>query len=378
MKVGLVCPLLSFIGGVQRHTLLLGEVLQQHGIEVVYISPTPQESPGLPTNHVQLGSAVVLPNLNGSWNDYSVTTQSKEELRQLIIDLKIDILHFQALVVPFAAWQLLEASPVINIATLLSGWEKTSPVESIIPVFELLVKNLKEKLTQTIAISETALQSERYFVDENTRIIPTPIDVAAFTKVRKKPKTLSSLYCNLIFVGRLDKRKGFLQLLSAINALPQEIRTQVKLHVIGQGPLEWRGRHYCLMHDLDSTVFFHGRLSEAAKLAYLQHGDIFIAPSVSGESFGIVLTEAMAAGIPIICGNTIGYKETMQSYPAQEMIVDPNKPRIFAKAITKLVIDKKLRHSLGKWGKVYVKKFDVHEIVRQHAELYQQLISNQS
>ncbi len=375
MRIGLVCPMLSFVGGVQRHVLMLGEALEAHGVEIVYFSPAPADTPLLPKNHVQLGNAVVLPNLNGSWNDYSVTTQSKVELAALVKKHKIDILHFHALVVPFASWQLLEASPVINMATLLSGWEKDSPVENVIPIFELLVKNLKQKLLSTVAISKTALQSERYFADKNTQVIPSPINIQHYSRPRLRPNGLATDRCNLVFVGRLDKRKGFLQLLSAIKALSKPVRDQLLLHVIGVGPLEAEGLQYIAEFDLHDTVVMHGRLSEEEKIAFLQHGDIFVAPSLSGESFGIVLTEAMAAGAPIICGRNAGYVETMGDYPATDLILDPTKPRVFARAIKSLVTNRKRRAKLAKWCVEHVKIFDIEPVVRKHIEIYSKLIA---
>lgn len=375
MRIGLVCPMLSFVGGVQRHVLMLGKALAERGVEVVYFSPAPQNSPGLPTPHVQLGNAVVLPNFNGSWNDYSVTTQSKEELAALIKQHQIDILHFHSLVVPFASWQFLEASPVLNMATLHSGWEKDSPVESVIPVMEFLVKNLKQKLTQTIAVSQTALHCERYFADKNTIIIPNPIDLAVYHQPTQRPADLSPDRCNLVFVGRLDKRKGFIELLHAIKALPQKTREKIMLHVIGAGPLETIGRTFISEASLSTFVQLHGRLPELEKIAYLQHGDIFVAPSLAGESFGIVLTEAMAAGLPIICGNNTGYAETMRDYPDQSLVLDPSKPRVFARAIQKLVDDSKLRSELALWGKSEVKQYDINRIVELHISLYQRLLA---
>ncbi len=376
MKIGLVCPMLSFVGGVQRHTLMLGAALERRGIEVVYFSPAAQNSPGLPPNHVQLGAAVVLPNFNGSWNDYSVTTQPKEELANLITDLDIDILHFQALVVPFVSWQLLEASPVINVATLHSGWEKGSPVEHVISLLELLVGNLKQKLTQTIAISRTALMSERYFSDAQTVIIPNPISIAEFQASQPRPLDLDGKVCNLLFVGRLDKRKGFLQLLTALNELSETTRTKLVLHTIGSGPEERGIRQFIADNGLKDRVILHGSLPETDKIAYLQHADIFVAPSLSGESFGIVLTEAMAAGLPIICGNNVGYRETMQEYPAPELVIDPHKPRVFARAIEQLAADLQLRQKLSKWGKNYVKRFDIETVVDKHIKLYKTLLAN--
>lgn len=375
MKIGLVCPMLSFVGGVQRHVLMLGKALTERGVEVVYFSPAPQNTPGLPVPHVQLGNAVVLPNLNGSWNDYSVTTQSKEELSALVTQHGIDILHFHSLVVPFASWQFLEASPVVNIATLHSGWEKDSPVESVIPLMEFLVKNLKHRLTQTIAVSKTALHCERYFADEKTIVIPNPIDLKTYHQPQTRPSDLAIDRCNLVFVGRLDKRKGFIELLHAMKALPQAIRAKAILHVIGAGPLESIGKTFIAEAELNESVIMHGRLPEPTKIAYLQHGDIFVAPSLAGESFGIVLTEAMAAGLPIICGNNAGYVETMQNYPEPSLILDPKKPRVFARAIQRLVLDAKLRKKLAAWGAQYVKQFDINLIADQHIELYQRLLA---
>jgi len=272
----------------------------------------------------------------------------------------------------------LEASPVINIATLHSGWEKNSPVEGVIPVMEFLVKNLKQKLTQTIAVSQTALHCERYFADKNTIIIPNPIDITAYHQPKPRPVSLASDRCNIVFVGRLDKRKGFIELLHAVKALPQSVPDKIQLNIIGAGPLETIGRTYISEAELSQTVRLLGRLPESDKIAYLQHSDIFVAPSLAGESFGIVLTEAMAAGLPIICGNNTGYAETMREYPEQEFILDPTKPRVFARAIQKMVEDAGLRKKLATWGSADVKQYDINRIVELHIALYRRLLARRA
>jgi phosphatidylinositol alpha-mannosyltransferase len=374
MKIGLVCPLsFTTLGGVQNHTLILGKELQRQGLEVVYFSPT-ADSKKVPQPHVQIGGAINLPNLNGSWSDVAASFSSHDELFQLLKKQQIDVLHVQSPIVPFINWQLIKASPVPVVVTLHSGWEKDAPVEQLLFMVDGIAKQLKPLIAQTIAVSRTAADCERYFSDAQTKIIPNPIDLTTYAKKQLRPADLETERVNFLFLGRFDRRKGLSELLKSLPLLPPQAKAKFRLHVIGGGPLELEIQLLAESLGITEQVVWHGRLNEKKKLAYLQHADVMVAPSLSGESFGIVLIEAMAAGLPIICGNNRGYQETLEQYPALDCVVDPHDAVALAKAITHLLADDQLRKKLSQWGKHEVKKYAVQKVAQQHIEIYQTLI----
>jgi len=375
MRVGLVCPLsFTTLGGVQTHTLLLGQALQKQGIEVVYFSPTPTDIKTVPQPHVSVGLGVNLPNFNGSWSDYTFSFASGDELKKLLIEQKLDLLHVQAPLIPFINWQLIPASPIPVVVTLHSGWDKDAPVEQWLFFVEAITKQLKPQITQTIAVSQTAASCERYFADAATVIIPNPIDLKAYQIPQPRPKLLTIKTFNFLFVGRLDRRKGMSELLLALAKIPVDLRAQLKLFVLGAGPLEIEVKLLAETLDLTKQIVWLGRQSEKTKTAYLQHVDALIAPSLSGESFGMVLTEAMACGLPIICGNNRGYSETMKNYPAQDLVIDPRQSEVLAAAILKLSNQPQLTARLKKWELKEVKQYDAAKVATVHIKVYKKLL----
>lgn len=376
MKIGLVCPL-SFktVGGIQTQTLLLGKELQKQHVEVVYFSPTPQTDRVTPPNHVQVGAAINLPNFNGSWSDYTYSFQGHEDLTELLRQQTIDLLHVQAPIIPFINWQLIQASPVPVIATLHSGWEKDSPVENWLFFVETIAKKLKPHIAQTIAVSQTARECERYFSDQTTIVIPNAVDLEALQKTRKKPALLTTQTYNLLFLGRLDKRKGMRELLLAMAELPPHELANIMLFVIGAGPLETEVKLLAQVLKIDNHITWLGKRSDAEKYAYLQHANALVAPSLAGESLGMILTEAMACGLPIICGNNRGYLETMNGYPGEKLVVDPTNAKLLAGAIKLLKNNQPLAEKIKIWELNQAKRYAVDMVTAAHLPIYQQVLN---
>jgi phosphatidyl-myo-inositol alpha-mannosyltransferase len=374
--IGLVCPY-SFAanGGVQEHTLNLARGLKELGHKVVFISPNKSAEISL-LPHVQLGISTRLPTPNGSWAEMSIANQTKQEIQEVVAKYSIDIFHFQELVVPFSAWFWLKHSPLINVVTYHSGWEANSTRAGFFSVFlHYLKRQSFSYIDNSITVSSVAAQCNKILL-KNNQIIPPAINIDLIKKKRAKPPTLDQTKFNLVCIGRLEQRKGVPYLIHALAKLPKKILNQTTTHIIGDGPDKAAILNLIDEKKLNTKVLLHGSLTQEEKLSFLQHCTALIAPATHGESFGIVLIEALAAGCPVIAGNNIGYLTTLSDYPYQEYILNPSQADLFAERITQLLTHPAEQQTIKRWSKSFVKLFDHRSVAKKHIALYQELLLN--
>lgn len=362
-------------GGVQKHTLALGEALKKLGVSVTYISPTPQKADP-PQPHIQIGQLIRVPTPNGSWGSISRTIKTPNQIRDIITKNKFDLLHFQELIAPSISWQIIKVSSVPNLATFHTGWNKNAPQESLQPLINQIGQNLKPYLTASIAVSPTAAQTNRQIIQPPLHIIPNAVDLSLFTTRHPKPKQVDSNKLNLLFIGRFEERKGLPHLLQSLKYLPSNLKAQITLNIIGSGPQIQLVKKQIKELNNKPTINLLGYVSDSQKAAYLQHSDLFIAPSTGGESFGIVLIESLAAGTPVIAGNNDGYSYLLRHYPYKDGIVDVTNHHLFAQIITHLATHPRLRRQLSRWGKTFANQYSADKIALKHLNLYQKILSN--
>lgn len=339
---------------------------------MIYFSPTSSPLPEV-TPHVRIGRCLRVPNLNGSWSEISLSSKSTDQIATIIKNKKIDLLHFQEIVSPLVSWQILKASPVPNVITFHTGWNKDSTVESLQSFFRSTRSFLKEKVSASIA-SPIAAKCNRNLIVKPLYVLPPLVDIDSFARKLPSPTEIRKDKINLLFVGRLDLRKGCRYLIEALALLDKETKKKINLFIIGSGPLEKKILQMSVDLGVSKMISFLGTLPEGKKIAFFQHSDLFVSPALGGESFGMVLVEAMAAGLPIIAGNNDAYQNTLKDYPWKEGIVNPRKAGRFARALEKLVNDKRLRNKLSLWGKTNVKRFDPKKIALKHLEIYQSVL----
>jgi len=362
-------------GGVQKHIFALGEALKKLDVKVTYISPTPQKDDH-PTPHIQIGKLIRVPTPNGSWGSVSRTIQSPSQIRRIITEQDFDLLHFQELIAPSISWQIVKASPVPNIATFHTGWDSDATQEGLHPLIKQIGQDLKPYLTASIAVSQVAAETNRNIIKKPLHLIPNAVDLSLYTKKHPKPRHIYPKKINLLFIGRFEERKGLPHLIASLEHLPPELNKKITLNIIGSGPQEEQVKEQ--IHNLSNKpkINFLGFVTDKQKAAYLQHSNLFIAPSTSGESFGIVLVESLAAGTPVVAGDNDGYSLLLKDYPYHDAVLDVTKPKQLASVITKLIDDPKLRHKLSRWGKKFVTQYSAEKIAEQHISLYKQILSD--
>ena len=163
----------------------------------------------------------------------------------------------------------------------------------------------------------------------------------------------------------------------AFRTLQRDI-DDVRLVVVGSGPLIMKHKLWVRKEELSDKIFFAGRVSDEELPSYYTGADVYCSPAIGGESFGIVLLEAMASGTPLVASDNLGYREVLRHCPISEALVPPTDSEALANNLGKLIKDIKLREDLRRWGLQEVKQYDWSLIANQVADFYSHIAKNRS
>jgi phosphatidylinositol alpha-mannosyltransferase len=225
---------------------------------------------------------------------------------------------------------------------------------------------LADKLDGRIAVSGAARHFiNRYFPGEY-RIIPNGVDLEAF-QTAEPYEELRDGTLNILFVGRLEERKGLTHLLQAYHRLRKR-KVDARLLVIGSGPKLREYKRFVGLRGIRDVEFL-GRVSDEQKVRYFASADIYCAPNTGQESFGIVLLEAMAAGVPIVASDIHGFKRVVERN-VQGILVEPRNPRALAAALYALARDPDLRHEMGEAGRSRAPEFSWDRVTERIVDFY--------
>jgi len=371
MRIALVCPYnFSLPGGVQQHVLSLYKEFKKMGLYVRILTPYARDA-SLPKETIFLGRSVHLPtnttSLHLSLGLPKVSLAFKEVLKRE----KFEIIHFHEPMIPFLSWQLLYASEAVNIVTFHSRLNGGFSLNLYHALAKPFAKFFLPKIDGAIAVSPAAWDSWKEFLEKrNGVIIPNGIDLKRF-KPRKR-KT-SEKMVNLLFVGRLEPRKGIMDLLRAFKILVEKM-PETNLTIVGWGPSGYRAKLFVKQHHLEEKVNFAHQVLDRQLPSYYAQADICCFPAVGGESFGIVLLEAMAMEKPLVVYANPGYKEVLKDYPLRKALVPVKNFKKLADALEILVTDRNLRKKLGKWGRREAKKYRWEKISQQVLTYYKKIL----
>lgn len=366
MKIGLVCPYdILRAGGVQEHVLAQAAELRRRGHDVKVITPRPRGNRSAPPEHVIFA---------GNSTNLKMPTKTTLELginmkRTLIDDIlaaeKFDLLHIHEPEVPVLGIQIIAKANCPVVGTFHSVYPKTPMARTIESFRGPFARSLLTKLSVLTAVSEAAAAFVREQTNKPVEIIPNGIDMDKYTGSNSVQPTKRII----LYIGRLEKRKGVKYLLKAYQLLSLE-RDDVDLVIAGDGHLRVSLEIFTRENKLPRVTFL-GFVNEAKKLKLLHSATTFVSPAVYGESFGIVLLEAMAAGLPIVAGDNVGYSELLKD-TGQLSIVNPRDVTEFARRLELLTYDTELRRVWQDWANIYVKQFDYSKVVSMYEKLYKE------
>lgn len=367
MKIGLVCPYnIAKGGGVQEIVVALQRELSLRGHDAKILTPEPRDMPDYHRKDhiIFVGGAADFKSPLHTTSQFSLAADTYG-ITQMLEQEQFDLLHFHEPWVPMLSRQILSRSVSVNVATFHAKLPETLMSKTMSKVVTPYTKAVLNQLDELTAVSEAASEYVRSLTDQPVSIIPNGIDLSKYKKSKHKPNPLGK---SILFLGRLEKRKGVDCLLQAYSLLVDR-DPDVQLIIAGDGPD--RNKLEDLAAELDlGNVTFTGYVSEEEKLELLREADLFCAPALYGESFGIVLLEAMATGLVTVAGNNPGYTSVLQDFGSLSL-VNPKDAEEFARRLDVMLHDENLRKLWKKWAAEQVPQYSYQRVVDQYLEVYE-------
>lgn len=368
MRVALVTPYdLDMHGGVQQHVTHLASGLRKLGDDVLLMGPG--RVPG--DNLTPLGVPIPIPS-NGSISRVALSPLVWRRTTSAIRDFEPDITHVHEPTVPLVG----PAAVFGNRSPVVATFHAWSDRDRGYRMLQPLTARLLERIDACIAVSPAAaaFHAGALGVSESIfSVIPNGVDVARFRD--REPLDEMSGAPSLLFVGSLTPRKGLDVLIEAFVDL-KSTKPEVRLFVVGDGPDKERCMAL-LPDDLEPDVVFVGRVSNEELPRFYASADLFVAPARGGESFGIVLTEAMAAGTAVVASDTPGYASVITD-GVNGRLVPVGDSGALADALGSLLDSPDTRRSLAEGGTAEVTRYDWPVVTAQIRDLYEDVLSNKA
>jgi phosphatidylinositol alpha-mannosyltransferase len=365
LKIGIVSPYgYPHPGGVNEHVRHTYDALRRLGHDVWIITSKYGRERENEGHVIRLGTGYAFPT-NGSMGRVTVSWRFKQRAQELLAEHGFDILHFHEPLVPFLSPTVLDQSSTVNIGTF-HAFGGFSPSYWVGRRF---ASRLANKLDGRIAVSSAARHFIGRYFPGDYRIIPNGVDLDRFADAEPY-EGLRDGTVNILFVGRFEERKGLIHLLKAYHRLRKR-RVDARLLVIGSGPKAREYRRFVGLRKVRDVEWL-GHVSDEEKARYFASADIFCSPATGQESFGIVLLEAMAAGVPIVASDIHGYKNVMQR-GVQGLLVEPRNAMALAAALYKLAGDDELRHQMGEAGRIRAPEYSWDRVTERIVDYYHEV-----
>jgi phosphatidylinositol alpha-mannosyltransferase len=339
-------------GGVTEHVHHTALELRQRGHEVVIITSHFRRGE---SNHsdgvVRIGYNLLIP-FNGAFVDLAVGLRLGSQLRRLLVGRGFDLLHTHAPLVPTLPLLAIQAAGCPQVGTFHTTAGRSRMLEWARPYLAPVV----EKLDARIAVSTTARDFVAQYFPGEYEVIPNGVDVDRFhPETQPFEEYLEDGRINLLFVGRLDPRKGVHHLIAAMPGILERTGGKVRLLIVGDSYL--RGKlEASVPPAARDHVKFLGHVPSADLPRWYATGDIFVSPASGKESFGIVLVEAMASGRAVVASDIPGYRSVITP-GVNAVAVPPDDVEALAEAIAALAHDPERRRALGREGRARALEF---------------------
>ncbi|MBU0546672.1 glycosyltransferase family 4 protein [Patescibacteria group bacterium] len=341
MKIGLVSyHALYAEGGIKTHIFSLQKEFKKRGIECKIIAPRRSRKENYGPDVLLLGTSFPVTSI-GTQGDLCIGFNPLSIKRALKKE-RFDVLHFHNMGLPLSM-QILQESNSLNILTFHANLvESNDSRKFIYPLQELA----KKYLNGIIGVAPMTLKPFDNFTGPK-QVIPNGIDLERFNSKNPGINKFLDNKINLLFLNRIEERKGLIYLLKAFKILNKEF-SNLRLIIVGEGDLRNECENFVKDNKL-SEVCFEGQQRSDIIPSYYATADIYVAPSIFGESFGIVLLEAMATGKPIVAFANKGYKGVLTGKKGG-ILVPPKDYEAMAKELRILIKNEDLRKEMGEWG----------------------------
>lgn len=364
MRVALVSPYdVDAPGGVQEHVAHLADALRERGDEVWVVAPGRRDRGGI---------RVVGPSLRVPFNDSVAPVGLRPDVfartRRVLRSLHPDVVHVHEPLVP---WVSLAATTA-EVAPVVATYHAWSDRDRAYRLAGRVLRGALDHVDAHLAVSPAAAAYHGAALGrrpESFTIVPNGVDVGRFRGAAPIPQMRE--HASLLFVGRLEPRKGLDQLLHAMTLL-KTTRPDLRLFVVGDGPDRDRCQQL-LPTRLRSDVVFLGRVGADELPRFYASCDLFVAPALGGESFGIVLIEAMAAGAPVVASDIPGYASVVTD-GVDGRLVPPGDPAALADAVAALLDNPSLAKALATTAADRVGRYDWSAVAGQVRATYQRVV----
>ncbi len=353
LKIGFVLDTsLDPPDGVQQYILRLGEWMTAQGHEVHYLVG---ETKRTDIANVHSLSRNVTVTFNGNKMTIPLWAH-RSKVKKLLVEKQFDILHVQSPYHPLMAQYILHRNKTAGVVSTFHILPYGGLAAFASRLLGFTLKPSLKKINTFLSVSSAAAEFQAQTFGVKSKVLPNVFDYPRFEGAQ--PLLPKSDAITILFLGRLVERKGCQHLLQALAGLDLATLPKIRVVICGKGALLEELQSYAAQHGLSEIVEFAGFVSEDDKPDYYASADISVFPSTSGESFGIVLLEAMASGrAAVLAGSNPGYATVMQ--PRPELLIDPKDTQAFAAKLQELIMDGVMRKDAADWGREYVKNFDV-------------------
>lgn len=360
LKIGIVCPYgWDVPGGVQAHIADLSEYLISHGHVVSVLAPAVDES-ALPSYVVSAGKPIAIP-YNGAVARVLFGPIAFSRVRQWITQGEFDILHLHEPAIPSISLLACWAAEGPMVGTFHAASKKQKAIYAIGPMLEPVI----EKLSARIAVSEAARTTLTDHLETDAIVIPNGIYASRFSDGVARSEWSGD---TLGFIGRFEEpRKGLSILLAA---LPIIVKSVPNARIIVAGPGESEGLLKAMDPAVRQRITFLGRLTEEEKADFLASVSLYVAPNTGGESFGIILAEAMAAGAPTIASDIPAFVSLLGAGKFGS-VFNSEDPRHLASIAIDLLKNDEKRRAIGKAGQIHSQTFDWDNVATQIFSVYE-------
>lgn len=370
MKIAIVSqPYYPIPGGVTEHVWHLGKELERRGHAVTVIT-----GGGLPNDHRGLRVLTIGKQfpvmLNGANVYVTLGWRFRTKLRSIEKRERFNVVHIHSPLDPFLPLAATQAMQAPKVGTYHTYRENSPFLEALHGYFTSAL----QKLSAHIAVSKSAANFvQQYYPTTSFRIIPNGIDTMRFTTDAQPFPQFRDGTMTILYVGRMDPRKGARYLFAALSLIAKQLPS-FRLLVVGSG---WMKNVYdkFIPPELLSHVHFAGYVSPEELPRYYRSADMYCSPATGGESFGIVLLEAMASGLPIVASDIVGYHDVVEN-GREGLLVPPKSPRHIAEAIVRLARSSEERSRMAAAGRKKALLYDWKKVTDQVEKVYGEVLAS--
>jgi phosphatidylinositol alpha-mannosyltransferase len=379
VRIALLSPYSwTYPGGVTRHIEALACELGENGHEARILAPLdpddalsrrlhrgarPQRRP-TPEGFVSLGRTIGLP-FNGAVSNAALTPHAVLTLRRELREGGYDVVHIHEPIVPTVGWDTLCSAGELPLVGTFHTYSE-NPITNGIAAVPLGGRRRMNRLHARIAVSEAAAWTARRFYGGRYRIVPNGVHVPARLESERASRPAGE-ELRILFIGQAVERKGLPVLLRAFEALREHVPATLTL--VGAGPAEVA---HMMLDDRGVQVL--GKVSEERKLAELERADVLCAPSLHGESFGMILTEAFAAATPVIASDIPGYRDVVRD-GVEGQLVPGGDALALAESLRQIALDHQRRERMALAARERAERFAWPHVAAEVTDCYERAIS---